>query len=830
MSIFQPKISIIIPVYNGSDYLKLAIDSALAQTYDNIEVIVVNDGSNDDGKTDRVAQTYGDKIRYYKKKNGGVSTALNLAIDKMTGDYFSWLSHDDVYLNNKIERQVDFLDSLSNKDSIIYADFELIDEAGDLIERCKLDHGLLEHIPIYSLLRGMINGITMLIPAKAFKTHGKFDDSLKCVQDYDMWSRLFNDYPFVHQQDILTQTRIHPGQGTTSNPLAITEANKLWVRIIEELSDSEKRKAEGDLFAFYLEMVRFLKNTPYDHATEHCIQKLEHYARSKEVNTESYGTAYNATRIFNKLIDEGQQISAAYFITNVVGQLMMNNKHAVSADIIKQTLVGDLEDIDSGVEVEKYISNVLSKKKKKRLLFCSGYWLTGGVERVLSILFEQLKDEYELFLVTPYDGRKSSIPMPPYVHHIVMSTEQYSTYDVVSLSYATMLKVDVVIGLNWEEVQLSLYEMCKAVGIKTIASNHEIYFYPYFNINLHAVINRRVESFKDVDAVLWPTNFSAAAYGLRADNSYLMPNPNTYEIKPFRQKQDSETILLCVGRFTDYVKRIDRVLQCFSIVSKNIPNAKLVLVGKYNNDVEFMPGDNRTVNDLIREYRIDETRVEFVGEVEDVDKYYSKASLLLVASNNEGFCMAINEAASFKVPTVCMRIPGLEDLVQDGVNGYIVEQDDIDEFSRKVEAVLTDGVLRKKMREHAQSYVKKFDRVEVGDSWKYLISIITSGDMSEVNRRAKLRKRLDYKVDDYRVYSRLLLDEMDKIVVTMQDGPVNEETVRAYRENENLRKENYELSSDLNQIRNSKRWKMTSQALDVTVGNVRRLTKRQRSK
>ena len=134
------------------------------------------------------------------------------------------------------------------------------------------------------------------------------------------------------------------------------------------------------------------------------------------------------------------------------------------------------------------------------------------------------------------------------------------------------------------------------------------------------------------------------------------------------------------------------------------------------------------------------------------------------------------------------------------------------------------------MREHAQSYVKKFDRVEVGDSWKYLISIITSGDMSEVNRRAKLRKRLDYKVDDYRVYSRLLLDEMDKIVVTMQDGPVNEETVRAYRENENLRKENYELSSDLNQIRNSKRWKMTSQALDVTVGNVRRLTKRQRSK
>ena len=88
--LFNPKVSIVIPVYNGSNYLREAIDSALAQTYKNIEVIVINDGSNDRGKTDKICKSYGNKIRYFKKENGGVSSALNMGIEKMEGEYFSW--------------------------------------------------------------------------------------------------------------------------------------------------------------------------------------------------------------------------------------------------------------------------------------------------------------------------------------------------------------------------------------------------------------------------------------------------------------------------------------------------------------------------------------------------------------------------------------------------------------------------------------------------------------------------------------------------------------------------------------------------------------------
>ena len=77
----EPKVSIVIPVYNGEDYIREAINSALAQTYKNCEVIVVNDGSTDG--TETIVKSYGDKVRYFSKENGGVSSALNLGIDHM---------------------------------------------------------------------------------------------------------------------------------------------------------------------------------------------------------------------------------------------------------------------------------------------------------------------------------------------------------------------------------------------------------------------------------------------------------------------------------------------------------------------------------------------------------------------------------------------------------------------------------------------------------------------------------------------------------------------------------------------------------------------------
>ena len=122
----KPLVSIVIPVYNGANYMKEAIDSALNQTYPNCEVIVVNDGSNDNGATEKIALSYGDRIRYIKKENGGVATAVNRGIKEMKGEYFSWLSHDDYYYPQKIEKQIEAIEKSGDKTAIAHSNFDFL--------------------------------------------------------------------------------------------------------------------------------------------------------------------------------------------------------------------------------------------------------------------------------------------------------------------------------------------------------------------------------------------------------------------------------------------------------------------------------------------------------------------------------------------------------------------------------------------------------------------------------------------------------------------------------------------------------------------------------
>lgn len=282
----KPKVSIIIPVYKGKKYMKEAIDSALAQTYENLEILVINDGSPDGGATDKIAKSYGDKIKYIYKDNGGVSTVLNLALKEMKGDYFSWLSHDDVYYPSKIEDEVNYLitNKLIGKRVILYSDYDLIDENGNLISKAIKDHEMLKEKPEYSLLRGTVNGITLLIPKLAFEECGNFDESLICAQDYELWYRMMKKgYEYIHIPKILAKSRFHSNQVTNTNPKVETEGNQFWVNMIDDIPLDTKIRLEGSEYNYYYEMEKFLKETPYEIARKHCNKKYT--ALEEEVKT-----------------------------------------------------------------------------------------------------------------------------------------------------------------------------------------------------------------------------------------------------------------------------------------------------------------------------------------------------------------------------------------------------------------------------------------------------------------------------------------------------------------------------------------------------------------
>lgn len=274
----KPRVTLVIPVYKGKQYMKEAIDSALAQTYENLEILVINDGSPDDGATDKIARSYGDKIKYIFKENGGVSTVLNLAIKEMSGEYFSWLSHDDVYYSEKIEENINYLveNKLIGEDVILYSDYDLIDKNSKFISREIKDHRLLTEKPEYAMLKGAVNGITLLIPKKAFIDCGNFDEKLLCAQDYDMWYRMMQKgYKFVHQPKVLAKTRLHRNQDTNTNPKVVTEGNNFWINMIDDIPLETKIRLEGSEYNYYKEMTRFLKTTPYNMAENYCRNKYK---------------------------------------------------------------------------------------------------------------------------------------------------------------------------------------------------------------------------------------------------------------------------------------------------------------------------------------------------------------------------------------------------------------------------------------------------------------------------------------------------------------------------------------------------------------------------
>jgi glycosyltransferase involved in cell wall biosynthesis len=264
---YQPKISIVIPAYNASNYLAEAIDSALDQTYPNVEIIVVNDGSKDDGATERIALSYGDKIRYFSKENGGSSSALNIGIANMTGEWFSWLSHDDLYLPNKLEKQISYINSLQIESSdlskhIFFAPSNKVDAAGKLIKKYNLKQAeflseKIRNFPHNGFLIAeptahLFHGCSCLVHRSALAQVGCFNEDLRLLNDVDLWFRFYKEGYHVHFiPEVLVLARIHKAQVSNSIGYSYhnSEQDMFWNQSLDWLLENYPNE-EALLFLF----------------------------------------------------------------------------------------------------------------------------------------------------------------------------------------------------------------------------------------------------------------------------------------------------------------------------------------------------------------------------------------------------------------------------------------------------------------------------------------------------------------------------------------------------------------------------------------------------
>lgn len=249
MSEKEPLVSIIIPVYNGSDYVAKAIDSALAQTYSNLEILVVNDGSKDDGRTEKIVLSYDNKVQYLKKENGGVSSALNLGLNAMNGEYFSWLSHDDEYAPTKIASQVELLLKHQNEKLVALCGTSFIDKDSKLLSKKWImpeDGVYSPEEALKSIIHKSMSGISFLIPKSVFEECGFFDETLRYTQDKNMWRRIFlQEYGLVVDSTLLAKSRLHGAQQT----------NLHRERFVKEMEQTEREFCQQLLRKGYSKLI-----------------------------------------------------------------------------------------------------------------------------------------------------------------------------------------------------------------------------------------------------------------------------------------------------------------------------------------------------------------------------------------------------------------------------------------------------------------------------------------------------------------------------------------------------------------------------------------------
>lgn len=212
------KVSVIIPTYNRGDYICEALDSVFAQTFQDFEVIVVDDGSTDG--TRQKIKRYMPRIKYIYQENAGVSAARNKGIAVSKGRYLAFLDSDDLWVRDKLKLQVEFMDSNPG--------FGMV-----CCDICMLKRDQIVYPSAFQKKRFMASGYifgnlirenfistpTVMVRREVFNNIGMFDELLPVAEDYDMWLRIAREYLIGVMDTCLVRCRMH-------------DANISWAKIM----------------------------------------------------------------------------------------------------------------------------------------------------------------------------------------------------------------------------------------------------------------------------------------------------------------------------------------------------------------------------------------------------------------------------------------------------------------------------------------------------------------------------------------------------------------------------------------------------------------------
>ncbi len=699
------KVSVIIAAYNVEKYISEAINSAVAQTLKDIEIVIVDDHSTD--KTYDIVSEYAkldDRIKLIRHEvNSGLVRVRQTGLKNSSGEYVMFLDGDDKLTTNACKKAYEAI--TKEKTDMLRFDLDFSFDPSTQYDKNIEDN----------IRKDMYSAPHKLI---SLSKAGLLDkEAVGDIVDFQMWNKIYK--------------------------------RSLLEKAAEHLPDEYINMAEDVLYSFFIQYharsYSYISDRLYVYRFgcgvstnfELTTKQIESYAKMVYIS--------NYLNEFTKKTDSQEECKHALRKVNyqtyrcIAGTYIHRVPSEKKAEYISAML--DREDIELGELIlgisekfygtedivtperiaEEFSSLDVFKSKKTEAKTIGVYYFrmyNGGVEKVISLISDTwVKAGYSVVIFTDEGPNKDDYYINPSIKHVTVPALKEKNFferkeRIESFRKALIENnIDVMVYNAWESPELLLDEMIiKSCGVNLIVHMHNLFCvqidgydacFAYYHSILHKLyaFADSIVAISDVDSAWWQS------LGLR---TFKTVNPIEFNANASIAPLSGHNLLL-VARI-DTTKRVLDAIKIAELVRKEIPDVKLTVVGKGDD-----PDYKRGIDSYISENSLEDL-VNMAGFQSDMSPWYSSADVQLSTSMFEGSPLCWLEGKTFGLPLVCYELPNL-DFTRDGRGMEIVPQQDIEAAAKAVIKILKDDDLKKEMGRQARESAEEYLSVDLAKRW-----------------------------------------------------------------------------------------------------------------
>jgi glycosyltransferase involved in cell wall biosynthesis len=238
----KPLVSVIIPTYNSADYIEEALESVFEQTFQDFEIIVIDDGSTDG--TGEILKKYGERVKYLFQENGGPASARNRGIRIARGEYIAFLDADDLWVSTKLEKQVSLFHQRKHLGMVTTGACSFDEKGVFGYSTDKRKTLMVGDIARNIFLRSNIGTPTVMVRKEVFDSIGFFEENIRQAEDDNMWIRITAHYDVELIDEALIKIRNHPGRMTLNKSELLKSVQTSIQLLRTKYGDTVKKKIE----------------------------------------------------------------------------------------------------------------------------------------------------------------------------------------------------------------------------------------------------------------------------------------------------------------------------------------------------------------------------------------------------------------------------------------------------------------------------------------------------------------------------------------------------------------------------------------------------------